>query len=125
MEWKVSFLHTMAGPEFLGLYFIWFLITWIAMLFVRHRLSDTWFTSMAGLALFEGLGLARYFVGKAHGLERWEFLFLMMLVGALFFLVRAEHLKQGSSTGWGGSSCGGGGCGGGGCGGGGCGGCGG
>jgi uncharacterized membrane protein YgcG len=124
MEWKMSFLHTMTGPDFLGLYFVWFLITWIGMLLVRHRVCDNWLTTLTGLALFEGLGVARYFVGTAHGMEKWDFMFIMMFVGALFFAIRAEHLKQGSNGGW--SSCGGGGgCGGGGCGGGGCGGCGG
>jgi hypothetical protein len=57
-------------------------------------------------------------------MHKWDFLFLMMGVGALFFLVRAHHLNHGSG-GSSGGGCGGGGCGGGGCGGGGCGGCGG
>jgi hypothetical protein len=118
----MNFLYTMTGPSFLGLYCIWFLVTWIGTLFVR-RVSDTVLTSLGGLALYEGLGLVRYFVGKSHGLEKWNNLFLMMIIGALFFVVRSEHLNQGSNSGWGG--CGGGGCGGGGCGGGGCGGCGG
>jgi len=120
----VSFLHTMSGPDFLKLYFGWFLVTWIGMLIVRHRISDTSLTSVGGLFLFEALGAARYFAGKAHGMEKWTFLEIMMIVGGFFFILRAENFNQGSSSGCG-STTGGGGCGGGGCGGGGCGGCGG
>ena len=118
----MSFLHTMAGPDFLGLYLVWFLFTWLSMLTVRHKLLDSPITTVTGLGLFEGLGVARYVVGNQYGMHKWDYLIGMMLVGALFFLVRSEHMNNGS-TGSGGS-CGGG-CGGGGCGGGGCGGCGG
>ena len=120
----MSFLHTMSGPDFLKLYFGWFLVTWIGMLIVRHRISDTSLTSVGGLFLFEALGAARYFAGKAYGMEKWTFLEIMMIVGGFFFILRAENFNQGSSSGCG-STTGGGGCGGGGCGGGGCGGCGG
>lgn len=120
----MSFLHTMSGPDFLQLYFGWFLVTWIGMLIVRHRISDSSLTSLGGLILFEALGAARYLDGAAHGMTKWSFLGLMMVIGGFFFVLRAENFSQGSSSGCGGSSCGGGGCGGGGCGGGGCGGCG-
>src|SRR5258707_11191141 len=108
----MSFLHTMSGPDFLGLYFLWLLVTWIGMLIVRHRVADTWGTTVGGLFLFEGLGAARYFVGSAHGMHKWEFMFLMMVVGFFFFVLRAHNFSNGSGSGW--SSCGGGGCGGGG-----------
>ena len=120
----MSFLHTMKGPDFLALYAGWFLITWTGMFVYRHRVADTWLATLTGMGLFDGLGLARYVAGKAHGMHRWEFLVVMMALGSLFFLLRASNFSNGSSSGW--SSCGGGG-GGGGCGGGGggCGGCGG
>src|SRR5262245_11011055 len=121
----MNFLQTMRGPEFLALYAVWFVLTFGGMFIVRHIVSDTIWTSLAGLLVFEGLGLARYLVGSAHGMQNWEFLFAMMFIGALFFLVRAQHMKSNSDGSWWGGSCGGGGCGGGGCGGGGCGGCGG
>lgn len=121
----MSFLETMQGPDFLVLYLVWFGLTWIGMLVVRHKITDTPWTSLGGMLAFEGLGVARFLVGSAHGMHKWDFLFMMMGVGALFFVLRAEHFKSGSDGGWGVGSCGGGGCGGGGCGGGGCGGCGG
>jgi uncharacterized membrane protein YgcG len=119
----MRFLETMRGPDFLVLYLVWFALTWIGMLVVRHRLSNTMWTSLGGLLVFEGLGAARYLVGEAHGMHNWDFLFMMMGIGALFFVMRAQ--KSGSDGGSGIGGCGGGGCGGGGCGGGGCGGCGG
>jgi len=117
----MSFLHTMNVPDFLTLYFVWFLVLWIAVLVVRKAGHDTPFTSVCGILLFEGLGAARYIDGSAHGLHRWDILFVMMAFGWLPFVLRARHFDQGGS----GSCSGGGGCGGGGCGGGGCGGCGG
>ena len=119
----MNFLETMRGPEFLAVYGGWFVVTWIGMLIVRHKVSDGWWTTLGGLLAFESVGFARYLIGTAHGLHKWDFLFLMMIVGALFFLARTDHFSSGSNGSW--SSCGGGGCGGGGCGGGGCGGCGG
>src|SRR5437899_457443 len=113
----------MPGPDFLGLYLVWLLVTWVGMLIVRHHVADTWATSLGGLLLFEGLGAVRYFLGSAHGMHNWEFMSIMMVVGVFFFILRADNFSNGSGSGWG--SCGGGGCGGGGCGGGGCGGCGG
>jgi hypothetical protein len=119
----MNFLGTMPGPEFLGVYLGWFALTWFGMLFVRHKVADTVWTTLGGWMCFEGLGIARFLIGRAHGMHNWEFLFGMMAIGTFFFLLRAEHLKGGSDGSW--FSCGGGGCGGGGCGGGGCGGCGG
>ena len=115
----------MTGPEFLFLYIVWFLTTWLGMLIIRHRVADTWATTLTGLVCFEAVGVARYIIGSAQGMHKWEFLFLIMGVGALFFVVRAENFSNGSGGSWTSSGCGGGGCGGGGCGGGGCGGCGG
>ena len=119
----MSFLHTMPGPDFLALYVFWFLFTWIGMLIFRHKVLDSPITTITGFGLFEGLGVARYIVGSEYGMHNWDHLIAMMVVGAVFFVVRSEHMKTGSSGS--GGSCGGGGCGGGGCGGGGCGGCGG
>jgi len=115
------FLYTLSGPSFLVIYFCWFLLVWLGVLFLRKRGYDTPFTTMLGLALYEGLGGVRYIVGSAHGLQKWGFLVCMMLLGSLFFLTRAN--QYGSGDGGFSTGCGGG-CGGGGCGGGGCGGCG-
>jgi len=122
------FLETVRGPEFLVLFGGWFLLCWSALLVLRRTGRDHPLTTVIMLALFESLGVARYVVGSAAGLHRWMFLSLMMVIGALFFLLRVQ---QGAGTGSDGggtssSSCstGGGGCGSAGCGGGGCGGCG-
>jgi len=117
----MNFLETMRGEPFLCFYLGWFLVTWICMLVVRYKVADTIWTSVAGLVAFESMGGARYLIGSAHGMEHWDFMFIMMFVGAAFFLARIDNSASGSSS----SGCGGGGCGGGGCGGGGCGGCGG
>ena len=121
----MNFLETMRGEKFLLFYFFWFILTWFGMLTVRYKVSDTIWTSLGGLLAFESVGAARYLIGSAQGMHKWEFLIMMMGFGALFFLARSENSASGSNGSWGGSSCGGGGCGGGGCGGGGCGGCGG
>jgi hypothetical protein len=127
-----SFLHTMRGPDFLLLYFVWFIVTFGGVLLLRWNGHDSPLTTVAGLLLYELLGVLRIISGSAHGMHKWEFLILMMVIGAVVFVVRIK-LNQSSGDGghwWssssGGSSCssggGGAGCGGGG---GGCGGCGG
>lgn len=120
----MNFLETMKGPEFLALYLGWFVFVFCCVLVARKCGADSPITTSIGLILFEGLGVARLIIGSAHGMHKFEILFVMMFVGAILFLVRAENLSSGSGSSSGGS-CGGGGCGGGGCGGGGCGGCGG
>lgn len=127
---RFDFLHTMKGPEFLFVYGFWFVAVFVVVLALRTMGHDTPLVSGLGLVAFEILGVARYLVGSAHGMHRWDFLGMMMLVGGCCFVFRAEslpgsHRSGGScSGGFSASSCsGGGGCGGGG--GGGCGGCGG
>ena len=121
----MDFLETMRGHPFLLVYLGWFLVTWIGMLVVRYKVADTIWTSIGGLLAFESLGGVRYLIGSADGMHQWEFMFMMMIIGGVFFLARVDNSASGSNGGWSGSGCGGGGCGGGGCGGGGCGGCGG
>jgi hypothetical protein len=124
-------LETLRGPEFLVVYAVWFFVCWSGLLFLRSCGLDRPLTTILALALFEALGLARFLIGSAMGLHRWTFLFLMMGIGALFFLTRARRADGGTrdtssaTSSFVDSSVGGGGCGGGGCGGGGCGGCGG
>jgi hypothetical protein len=115
------FLYAMDGPHFLMLYLVWFLVLWVGVLVLRSKNFDSPLTTVGGLALYEGLGVARYLLGSAHGLQKWDYLIAMMGFGFFFFVLRGHHFEQGGSSG----GCGGGGCGGGGCGGGGCGGCGG
>ena len=131
----LGFLHTMRGPDFLLLFGVWFLVTFGGVLLFRWRGQDTPFTTITGLAGYELLGIVRIIDGSAHGMHNWGFLILMMIIGGIIFLIRAEHFENTGNDGSGGSwwnsnssggssgcSSGGGGCGGGG---GGCGGCGG
>lgn len=128
-----DFLYTMKGPDFLLLYFIVFVFLRV---FVALARAQEGFAELAapviGCLVYEIFGAVRMVVGSAHGLHKWDFLILMMVIGGPLFFVRFDNIGGGASgTGGGGwfgcgSSCGGGGgCGGGGCGGGGCGGCGG
>ena len=132
------FLHTLRGPDFLLLFWVWFLVTFCSVLLWRWRVADSPLVSLIGLLGFEALGVARMIDGSAHGLHKWGFLILMMVAGGIAFFIRAKHFKTGGGDGncsggsWWSSGCssgssgcgssGGGGCGGGG---GGCGGCGG
>jgi hypothetical protein len=135
----LDFLHTMKGPDFLGLFFVWFLVTFLTVVTLRAAGYDDYRVTAAGLACFEALGVARIVVGSFHGMGKWGFLIAMMGIGALCFFIRAKHFEGtggGSGDGGGGDtggtwwssdsggsgSSGGGGCGGGGSG---CGGCGG
>lgn len=126
-----AFFHTMRGPEFLFLYFAWFVLTFAAVLILRHRGLDKPLTTFSGLLVYEGFAVIRLIDGSAHGLHRWENLIIMMVIGGLVFFVRASHSGDGNSSGGffhscsSGSGCGSGSSCGGGCGGGGCGGCGG
>lgn len=117
----MDFLSTVPGPVFLLIYLLWFFLVWATVLVLRQTGYDTKLTTIGGLVLFEGLGLVRFVLGSSHGMHNWTGLFIMMGVGALFFLVRLDHLGGGNSSGscsggsvssCGGSSCGGGGCGG-------------
>jgi uncharacterized membrane protein YgcG len=127
-----SFMHTMRGPEFLVFYGIWFFIVFVAVWIARKCDRDTPLITVAGLCAFELPGIVRIIIGSQHGMHRWWFLVILMILGFIAFLLRAEHF-DGLGSGNCNSSCssssssscssGGGGCGGGG--GGGCGGCGG
>ncbi len=138
----IELLGTMTGSEFLTAYFVWFVVLWGGVKILRRCGYDSALTTLGGLALFEGLGVLRFVIGSGQGMQRWGFLFLMMVVGALFFVIRAGAFGGGGGSSS--SSCSAGGfivggtCGGGGssdngagssgdssCGGGGCGGCGG
>jgi uncharacterized membrane protein YgcG len=138
-----DFLGTMKGPEFLGLFIFWFFLMWGSLLFLRYRGFDTPVVTVGCLLIFEGLGVARIWIGSEAELHHWTILIVMMFIGPWFFVIRLEQLQEfarnsrnnnnscsagggcsssGSSGGSGsGSGCGGGGS----CGGGGCGGCGG
>jgi hypothetical protein len=116
-----DFLGTMKGPEFLVLYFVWFLLLFGAVFLLRRWGFDTPWTTRIGVLLFEALGIARFVIGSAQGMHMWAIMFTMMALGPFAFWVRG-----GDSNGGGFHFDVGGGCGSdGGCGGGGCGGCGG
>src|SRR5262245_38711294 len=109
-----SFLHTMKGPDFLWLFVCWFALSFATVLILRWRGQDTPFTTAGGILCFEALGVVRIIVGSAHGMHKWDYLILMMIVGAIAFLIRAEHFKGSGKSGSSWWSCGDGGCGGGG-----------
>ena len=119
----IHWLRVMEGPEFLVVFSVWFLLTWVLVLVLRQHGFDTPLLNVGGFALFEALGIARYVLSEPAGMEDWGFMVLMMLFGGLCFFLRARHFKQGgkdsgssgcfSAGGCGsGGSCGGGGCGG-------------
>lgn len=126
----VDLLGTMSGPDFLSVYLLWFLLTVQIAVLVRRLMDvDDIVARLFGAALFLGVGAARMYLGSAHGLHKWEYLTLAMLVGTVCFFIGIDTWIGYGGSGY--SSCGmwygcstGGGCGGGG-GGGGCGGCGG
>src|SRR5690242_702365 len=89
-----DFFHTMKGEDFLLLYAVWLLVLWAGVLLLRFGGKDHPVTTLTGWALFEGMGGLRYLIGSAHGMQRWEFLVLMMIFGSLFFIVRAHHFEN-------------------------------
>ncbi|MDB6108673.1 MAG: hypothetical protein JWR69_423 [Pedosphaera sp.] len=120
----LGLFQTLSGPDFLVFYGVWLLTLWVAVLILRAKGFDMPVTTLGGWALFEGVGLLRYMIGSAQGMNRWGFMMIMMAVGTLFFILRAHHFENMGGGDGGGSSCSSGCGGGGGCGGG-CGGCGG
>ena len=54
-----DFLHEMKGPDFLGLFFGWFILVFGVVLIVRWRGHDSPAISLMGLLCFETLGVAR------------------------------------------------------------------
>ena len=123
-----DFLHTMQGPDFLILYAVWFVVAFGTVFGLRRARGSNRLIDLAGAAAFLGLGIARFVIGSAHGLEKWDFLIMMMVFGSVAFFLRVTESSGGSSSDGSSSSSScssgssGGGCGGGG---GGCGGCGG
>src|ERR1700727_1024567 len=83
----LNFLHTMSGPNFLWLFAVWFLITFGGVLLFRWNGRDTPATTIIGLTCFELLAVARLIDGSAHGLHKWTFLILMMIVGGVVFII--------------------------------------
>ncbi|HEV8541368.1 MAG TPA: hypothetical protein VGR78_03160, partial [Verrucomicrobiae bacterium] len=49
-------LLTIKGPEFLGLYFGWFVLTFSTVLLLRKKLADSPLVTVGGLLAFELLG---------------------------------------------------------------------
>src|SRR5258706_170088 len=94
-----SFLHTMKGPEFLALCFVWFVLTFATVLILRWRGFDTPVTTFIGLFCFELLGIVRMIVGSAYGMHKWGFLIAMMIVGGIIFFLRAEHFDNSGDSG--------------------------
>jgi uncharacterized membrane protein YgcG len=116
-----DFLGTMKGPEFLVLFFVWFLLLFGAVLLLRRWGFDTPVTTLTGFVLFEALGVARYLIGSASGMRKWEIMVFMMILGGIAFFTRGSSSRGGALSGDSGGGCGSDGGGGGG----GCGGCGG
>ncbi|HEY5704112.1 MAG TPA: hypothetical protein VIS96_00895 [Terrimicrobiaceae bacterium] len=113
-----DFLGTMKGPEFVALYVVWFLLLFGAVLLLRRWGFDTRVTTLTGFVLFEGLGVARYLIGSANGMQNWGFMAPMMIVGGVMFFTRGSSSNGGALSSDSGGGCGSdGGCGGGGCGG--------
>ncbi|MSU36083.1 MAG: hypothetical protein EXS36_13470 [Pedosphaera sp.] len=94
-----SFLHTLNGPEFLGLFAAWFALTFVTVLILRKLGRDTPLTSIIGLSCFELLGMLGIIIGSAHGLHTWEYLILMMVLGGVAFLLRVDFKSSADSSG--------------------------
>lgn len=108
----LDFLHTMKGPDFLELFFVWFLVTFLTLVALRRVGYDDIRVTVTCLTCFEVLGVARIVVGSFHGMEKWGFLIAMMGIGALFFFIRAKHFEGMGGGGGGDTETGGGGTGG-------------
>jgi hypothetical protein len=113
-----QFLGTMKGPEFLVLFFVWFLLLFGGVLLLRWWGFDTPLTTLTGFVLFEALGVARFVIGSANGMQNWGIMAFMMILGGIAFFTRGSSLSGGALSGDSGGGCGSNeGCGGGGCGG--------
>ncbi len=121
------------GPGFLGFYAVTWLALFLGQILLRKPWPDATSLRVVAFLVFEGIGLARFFLASEVGMTRFGYMLLMMLIGGfVFFIDKVEGARGGGKGGkdepffiW--SGCGGAsaGCGGGGggCGGGGCGGC--
>jgi uncharacterized membrane protein YgcG len=127
--WSLAMLphEQMRGPAFL----VYFAVLWLSLMLIQALLRwlwrDAYGISVIAALVLGSVAFTRYRWGIEQGMTRWDFLFLMTILGCLLFFVRARDLRNNDGDGgswWSGSSCGSS-CGGGGCGGGGCGGCGG
>jgi hypothetical protein len=135
------------GPAYLVVFGLMWASLMVAHAVLLHVWRDSFAVSGVAAIVLVAVAQSRYTWGTQQGMQRWGFLAIMTLMGALSFFLRASHLAGGqptqpvrqkklrrrhsSKTNWsrstssGGCGSTGGGCGGGGCGGGGCGGCGG
>jgi ankyrin repeat protein len=114
------------GPSFLAFYVLLFIVTFASSHAIRKAI-DTDEVNYLALLVFEGVGVIRIFYGATHGMHKFGFLIIGMIIGGII-LLRPNIIESSGNSGSDGffsssssSSCGGG-CGGS-CGGG-CGGCG-
>ena len=114
----------MKGPAFLGFYAMLFVGVYLMQHVYLHVYSafNTNSTVFHAIVVFEFVGAWRWFQASQRGMHKFGFLFVMMFVGLILLLLRANVEGSGGSM-WSTSSCSSSSCGGG-CGGG-CGGCGG
>lgn len=113
-----SYIAPLNGPDFLFFYFFLFIGIWLSTAVMRKIWEDSMHVTLIALLLFEGIGLIRFFDASAAGMHKFNFMFIMMAIGAVLLFSRYDH--SGSSN-WSdssgcSSSCsgcgGGGGCGG-------------
>ncbi len=131
-----GYVNSMKGPSFLVFYFFVFVVTCAIAAIANAKMNqdgvDGKVAAIAVLAFlaFEGIGVYRIVYGLSHGMQKFTYLVVGMVLGGGILLVTIFGAwtaigDYGGGGRGGGGGCGGGGCGGGGGGGGGCGGCGG
>jgi len=113
-----SYIAPLNGPDFLFFYFFLFIGIWLSTAFMRKIWEDSVHVTLIALFIFEYVGLIRYLDASAAGMHKFNFMFIMMAVGAVLLFTRYDHSSgndwsDSSSCGSSCSGCGGGGgCGG-------------
>ena len=93
-----SFFYTATAAEFLSGYLLWFVFLFVGSRAIQKgKADDHPLPTFAGLFLFESVGLLRIVIGSSHGMHKWDFLIVMMILGGVMFFSRFE--KTGGSSG--------------------------
>ncbi len=106
------------GPEFLELYCAALVVFLVALLIFRKIVADSFFVRVVFLAGFESIGISRFIYGVTHGMMKFDYLTIIMVLGGalLFFIFSNYHGyvgREGRKNSDGGcSGCSSGGCGG-------------
>ena len=82
--------HGWNGIQFLLFYGTTFFVLIASAYIIRHGVDDRYIVSVIHFLVFEAIGFARLHYGLTHGMHRFSYLIIMMILGGACFFLRAK-----------------------------------